>query len=162
MSGLQSGENRRRADAYLSRGYGGLVGFELKGGVDAGRLFIDSLKLLYHVANIGDARSLAIHPAHQQLTPEEQCAAGVTPGYVRLSVGLGHPEDILDRHPRRQPSFRSRGVEASRSRRHRSERCAGRVRRTAGAGWRPNAFQMRASLRAHARRPWPWNAATNA
>jgi O-acetylhomoserine (thiol)-lyase len=96
--GLQSGENRRRADAYLSGGYGGLVGFELKGGLEAGRRFIDSLKLLYHVANIGDARSLAIHPAsttHQQLTPEEQLAAGVTPGYVRLSVGLEHPEDIL-------------------------------------------------------------------
>jgi O-acetylhomoserine (thiol)-lyase len=96
--GLQTGENRRRAEAYLSNGYGGLVGFELRGGVEAGRRFIDSLKLLYHVANIGDARSLAIHPAsttHQQLTPEEQSAAGVTPGYVRLSVGLEHPEDIL-------------------------------------------------------------------
>jgi O-acetylhomoserine (thiol)-lyase len=96
--GLQSGENRRRADAYLSGGYGGLVGFELIGGLEAGRRFIDSLKLLYHVANIGDARSLAIHPAsttHQQLTPQEQLAAGVTPGYVRLSVGLEHPEDIL-------------------------------------------------------------------
>jgi O-acetylhomoserine (thiol)-lyase len=70
--GLQTGEPRRRADAYLKGGYGGLVGFELKGGVEAGRKFIDSLKLLYHVANIGDARSLAIHPAsttHQQLTP---------------------------------------------------------------------------------------------
>jgi O-acetylhomoserine (thiol)-lyase len=57
------------------------------------------LKLLYHVANIGDARSLAIHPAsttHQQLTPEEQLATGVTPGYVRLSVGLEHPDDILE------------------------------------------------------------------
>jgi O-acetylhomoserine (thiol)-lyase len=96
--GLQSGENRRRADAYLSGGYGGLVGFELRGGLEAGRRFIDSLKLLYHVANIGDARSLAIHPAsttHQQLTPAERLAAGVTPGYVRLSVGLEHPEDIL-------------------------------------------------------------------
>jgi O-acetylhomoserine (thiol)-lyase len=96
--GLQSGENRRRADAYLSGGYGGLVGFELAGGLEAGRRFIDSLKLLYHVANIGDARSLAIHPAsttHQQLTPHEQLAAGVTPGYVRLSVGLEHPEDII-------------------------------------------------------------------
>lgn len=96
---LQSGEFRRRADAYLKGGYGGLVGFELKGGVEAGRKFIDSLELLYHVANIGDARSLAIHPAsttHQQLTPEEQLAAGVTPGYVRLSVGLEHPDDILE------------------------------------------------------------------
>jgi O-acetylhomoserine (thiol)-lyase len=95
---LQTGESRRRADAYLKGGYGGLVGFELKGGVEAGRKFIDSLELLYHVANIGDARSLAIHPAsttHQQLTPDEQLAAGVTPGYVRLSVGLEHPDDIL-------------------------------------------------------------------
>jgi O-acetylhomoserine (thiol)-lyase len=96
--GLQSGEPRRRADAYLKGGYGALVGFELKGGVEAGRRFIDSLKLLYHVANIGDARSLAIHPAsttHQQLTAEEQLAAGVTPGYVRLSVGIEHPDDII-------------------------------------------------------------------
>jgi O-acetylhomoserine (thiol)-lyase len=96
--GLQSGENRRRADAYLKGGYGALVGFELKGGIEAGRRFIDSLKLFYHVANIGDARSLAIHPAsttHQQLTAEEQLAAGVTPGYVRLSVGIEHPDDIL-------------------------------------------------------------------
>jgi O-acetylhomoserine (thiol)-lyase len=96
--GLQSGENRRRADAYLKGGYGALVGFELKGGVEAGRSFIDALQLFYHVANIGDARSLAIHPAsttHQQLTPEEQLAAGVTPGYVRLSIGIEHPDDIL-------------------------------------------------------------------
>ena len=95
---LQSGEVRRRADAYLKGGYGGLVGFELKGGVEAGRRFIDSLKLFYHVANIGDARSLAIHPAsttHQQLIAEDQLAAGVTPGYVRLSVGIEHPEDII-------------------------------------------------------------------
>ena len=73
--GLMTGEPKRRADAYLKGGYGGLVGFELKGGRDAGRKFIDSLKMFYHVANIGDARSLAIHPAsttHSQLTPEEQ------------------------------------------------------------------------------------------
>ena len=96
--GLQTGENRRRADAYLKGGYGALVGFELKGGVEAGRRFIDALQLFYHVANIGDVRSLAIHPAsttHQQLSPEEQLAAGVTPGYVRLSVGIEHPDDIL-------------------------------------------------------------------
>jgi O-acetylhomoserine (thiol)-lyase len=96
--GLQTGEPRRRADAYLKGGYGALVGFELKGGVEAGRRFIDSLKLLYHVANIGDARSLAIHPAsttHQQLTSAEQLAAGVTPGYVRLSVGIEHADDII-------------------------------------------------------------------
>lgn len=96
--GLQTGETRRRADAYLKGGYGGLVGFELKDGADAGRRFIDNLKLLYHVANIGDARSLAIHPAsttHQQLSASEQLAAGVTPGYVRLSIGIEHPDDII-------------------------------------------------------------------
>jgi O-acetylhomoserine (thiol)-lyase len=92
--GLHRGEFRRHADTYLKGGYGGLVGFELKGGVEAGRKFIDSLKLLYHVANIGDARSLAIHPA--STTHHEQLAAGVTPGYVRLSGGLEHPDDILE------------------------------------------------------------------
>ncbi len=96
--GLQQGEARRRADTYLSGGYGGLVGFELKQGAEAGRKFIDALELFYHVANIGDARSLAIHPAsttHSQLSVEEQFATGVTPGYVRLSVGIEHIDDIL-------------------------------------------------------------------
>ena len=81
-----------------ARGYGGLVGFELAAGRDAGRRFIDSLKLLYHVANIGDARSLAIHPAtttHSQLTAEEQLKTGVSDGYVRLSVGIEHIDDII-------------------------------------------------------------------
>lgn len=94
----QSGEARARADRYLKGGYGGLVGFELAGGVDAGRRFIDALKLFYHVANIGDARSLAIHPAsttHSQLTPEEQAATGVSPGYVRLSIGIEHIDDLV-------------------------------------------------------------------
>ena len=92
-------EQKRRADAYLDGGYGGLVGFELKGGREAGRAFIDALELLYHVANIGDARSLAIHPAtttHSQLSPEEQLAAGVSDGYVRLSVGIEHIDDIVE------------------------------------------------------------------
>ncbi|GAB4151877.1 MAG: PLP-dependent transferase [Sphingomonadales bacterium] len=96
--GLMSGEARRRADVYLQGGYGGLVGFELKQGHEAGRRFIDSLALFYHLANIGDARSLAIHPAsttHSQLSAEEQAASGVTPGYVRLSIGLEHIDDIL-------------------------------------------------------------------
>jgi O-acetylhomoserine (thiol)-lyase len=96
--GLQTGEPRRRADAYFKGGYCGLVGFELKGGIEAGRRFIDALKLLFHVANIGDARSLAIHPVsttHQQLSSAEQLAAGVTPGYVRLSVGIEHPDEII-------------------------------------------------------------------
>jgi O-acetylhomoserine (thiol)-lyase len=96
--GLMTGEPKRRADTYLKGGYGGLVGFELKGGRDAGRKFIDSLQMFYHVANIGDVRSLAIHPAsttHSQLTPEEQAKTGVTDGYVRLSVGIEHIDDIL-------------------------------------------------------------------
>ena len=75
-----------------------MVGFELKGGKDAGRKFIDSLEMLFHVANIGDARSLAIHPAsttHSQLSPEEQAQTGVTDGYIRLSVGIEHIDDII-------------------------------------------------------------------
>jgi O-acetylhomoserine (thiol)-lyase len=92
------GEQKRRADTYLKGGYGGLVGFEIKGGKEAGRKFIDSLKLFYHVANIGDARSLAIHPAsttHSQLDPAEQLATGVSDSYVRLSVGIEHIDDII-------------------------------------------------------------------
>lgn len=94
----QDGETRRRADAYLKGGYGALVGFELKDGLGAGRRFIDALKMFYHVANIGDARSLAIHPAtttHSQLSDQERLAAGVSEGYVRLSVGIEHIDDIL-------------------------------------------------------------------
>ena len=96
--GLMEGEPRRRADTYLKGGYGALVGFELKDGSQAGRKFIDGLEMFYHVANIGDARSLAIHPAtttHQQLSDEEQMASGVTPGYVRLAIGIEHIDDIL-------------------------------------------------------------------
>jgi len=91
-------EQKRRTEFYLKSGNGGLVGFELKGGLDAGRAFIDALEMFYHVANIGDARSLAIHPAtttHSQLSPEEQLATGVTDGYVRLSIGIEHIDDIL-------------------------------------------------------------------
>jgi O-acetylhomoserine (thiol)-lyase len=94
----QTGELRRRADAVLKGGYGGLVGFELKDGVEAGKRFINALQLFYHVANIGDARSLAIHPAsttHSQLSSEDQLATGVSEGYVRLSVGIEHIDDIL-------------------------------------------------------------------
>jgi O-acetylhomoserine (thiol)-lyase len=90
-------EQRRRANFYL-KSHGGLVGFELRQGADAGARFIDALKLFYHVANIGDARSLAIHPAsttHSQLSPADQLASGVTPGYVRLSVGIEHIDDII-------------------------------------------------------------------
>ncbi|MBL9034178.1 MAG: O-acetylhomoserine aminocarboxypropyltransferase/cysteine synthase, partial [Rhodospirillaceae bacterium] len=96
--GAMTGEAKRRADAYLKGGYGALVGFEIKGGKEAGRKFIDALQLFYHVANIGDARSLAIHPAtttHSQLSPEEQLATGVSDSYVRLAIGLEHIDDIL-------------------------------------------------------------------
>lgn len=95
---IQPGAERSRAEAVLTGGFGGLVGFELKGGRAAGERFINALRLFYHVANIGDARSLAIHPAsttHSQLSSEEQVAAGVSEGYVRLSIGLEHIEDIL-------------------------------------------------------------------
>ena len=87
-----------RTAKYLARGHGGLLGFELKGGVEAGRAFIDALHMVYHVANIGDARTLAIHPAsttHSQLEAEEQMATGVSPGYVRLSIGIEHIDDII-------------------------------------------------------------------
>jgi len=95
---VQAGEARARADRYLTGGQGGLIGFELAGGLAAGRRFIDALRLFYHVANIGDARSLAIHPAsttHSQMSAEEQRAAGVNEGYVRLSIGIEHIDDIL-------------------------------------------------------------------
>jgi O-acetylhomoserine (thiol)-lyase len=96
---FQAGEAGKRAAKYLRPGsFGALIGFELKDGREAGRRFINALQLLYHVANIGDARSLAIHPStttHSQLSPENQLAAGVTPGYVRLSIGIEHPDDIL-------------------------------------------------------------------
>jgi len=95
---VMTGEAKRRADAYLKGGYGSLMGIELKGGKEAGQAFIEKLKMFYHVANIGDARSLAIHPAtttHSQLDEKEQAASGVTPGYVRLSIGIEHIDDIL-------------------------------------------------------------------
>jgi O-acetylhomoserine (thiol)-lyase len=86
------------AQKYAPRGPGAVLAFEIKGGVDAGRRFVDALQLHSHVANIGDVRSLVIHPAsttHSQLSAEEQLAAGVTPGLVRLSVGIEHIDDIL-------------------------------------------------------------------
>ena len=93
------GSEKSLTEKYLTQGHGALVGVELKGGMDAGRNFIDNLKLIYHVANIGDARTLAIHPAsttHSQLSEKEQIIAGVTTGYVRLSVGIEHIEDIIN------------------------------------------------------------------
>ncbi len=95
--GLREDPNYPVAARYLLRGFGGLVGFGIKGGREAGRKFINSVKLLSHLANIGDAKSLVIHPAtttHQQLTPEEQLATGVTDDYVRLSIGLEDARDI--------------------------------------------------------------------
>jgi len=96
--GLASHPSHAPARRYLPDGAGGLVGFGVKGGMEAGRRFIEGLNLFSHLANIGDARSLAIHPAsttHQQLSEEEQCQAGVTPDFVRLSVGLETIDDIL-------------------------------------------------------------------
>ena len=88
-----------RATKYLNGGNGPMVGIELKGGIEAGKKFIESLKMFYHVANIGDARSLAIHPAsttHSQLNEKELAASGVTQSYVRLCIGIEHIDDIID------------------------------------------------------------------
>jgi len=88
-----------RAIKYLKGGKGGLVGIELNGGIEAGKKFIEALKMFYHVANIGDARSLAIHPAsttHSQLNEKELLASGVTQGYVRLCIGIEHIDDIIE------------------------------------------------------------------
>ena len=96
--GLESHPDYERAKKYLPKGAGAVLGFGAKGGREAGARFIDNLKLFSHVANLGDAKSLAIHPAsttHSQLTEEEQKAAGVSPDFVRLSVGLEDIEDIL-------------------------------------------------------------------
>jgi len=96
--GLPSHESYERAQKYLPKGAGAVLGFGIKGGREAGRTFIDNLKLFSHLANVGDARSLAIHPAtttHQQLSAEEQAASGVTEDYVRLAVGIEDINDIL-------------------------------------------------------------------
>ena len=97
-STLHDGEIGDRAKKYLKGGNGALMGMELKGGIEAGKKFINNLKMFYHVANIGDARSLAIHPAsttHSQLNEADMLKAGVTPGYVRLSIGIEHSDDII-------------------------------------------------------------------
>jgi O-acetylhomoserine (thiol)-lyase len=95
--GLPKDTNHKLAARYLKRGFGGILGFGIKGGLDAGKKFINSVRLFSHLANIGDAKSLVIHPAsttHQQLSPEEQAATGVTADYVRLSIGLEDAADI--------------------------------------------------------------------
>jgi O-acetylhomoserine (thiol)-lyase len=95
--GLPGDPSYAMASKYFKRGFGGLVGFGIKGGLEAGKKFINSVKLLSHLANIGDAKSLVIHPAsttHQQLSPEEQAETGVTQDYIRLSIGLEDAEDI--------------------------------------------------------------------
>jgi O-acetylhomoserine (thiol)-lyase len=97
-AGLKSNRDYARAKKYLPKGPGAVLGFGVKGGRAAGACFIDNLKMISHVANIGDAKSMAIHPAsttHSQLTEEQQKAAGVTPDFIRLSIGLEDIEDIL-------------------------------------------------------------------
>ena len=96
--GLPSHKDHARAKRYLPNGAGAIIGFGIKGGSEAGKKFIDSVKLLSHLANIGDAKSLVIHPAsttHQQLSSEEQLSTGVTPDFIRLSVGIENVADII-------------------------------------------------------------------
>jgi O-acetylhomoserine (thiol)-lyase len=96
--GLAGSSEKPRADKYLGKGAGAIIGFGIKGGIDAGRRFIDSLELTSHLANIGDAKTLAIHPAtttHQQLSENEQLATGVTPDFIRLSIGIENINDII-------------------------------------------------------------------
>ena len=94
---LSSSPWNKLASKYCPKGSGSVLSFEIKGGIEAGKKFIEALKLLSHVANIGDVRSLAIHPAsttHSQLSPDEQLTAGVTPGLIRLSIGIENIKDI--------------------------------------------------------------------
>jgi O-acetylhomoserine (thiol)-lyase len=97
--GLESHPSHKLAEKYLKGNYGGLVGFGIKGGKENGKRLIESVKLFSHLANIGDTKSLIIHPAsttHQQLTAEEQAATGVSEDYIRLSIGIEDPEDIIE------------------------------------------------------------------
>ncbi|MFA6635584.1 MAG: O-acetylhomoserine aminocarboxypropyltransferase/cysteine synthase [Candidatus Omnitrophota bacterium] len=97
--GLSDSPEKERVKKYLPRGAGAILGFGIKGGLEAGKKFIDSLELISHLANVGDAKTLAIHPAtttHQQLSPKEQADTGVTPDFIRLSIGLEHTDDIIE------------------------------------------------------------------
>jgi O-acetylhomoserine (thiol)-lyase len=97
--GLEDHPSHKLALKYLKGSFGAIIGFGIKGGLEAGKKFINSVKLLSHLANIGDAKSLVIHPAsttHQQLTPDEQKTTGVTEDYIRLSIGLEDVEDIKE------------------------------------------------------------------
>lgn len=97
--GLRSSPYHERAKKYLRNGFGGVLMFKIKGGRDQADAFVNSLRLVSHLANVGDVRTLIIHPAsttHEQLSPEEQASAGVAPGVLRVSVGLEHIEDIKD------------------------------------------------------------------
>ena len=96
--GLDDSPEKEKVKKYLPKGAGAILGFGIKGGLEAGKRFIDSLQLISHLANVGDAKSLAIHPAtttHQQLSSEEQLATGVTPDFIRLSIGIEHIDDII-------------------------------------------------------------------
>jgi O-acetylhomoserine (thiol)-lyase len=96
--GLATSPEIKRTKKYLPKGAGAILGFGIKGGLEAGKKFIDSLELISHLANVGDAKTLAIHPAtttHQQLSSQEQLATGVTPDFIRLSVGIEHIDDII-------------------------------------------------------------------
>jgi O-acetylhomoserine (thiol)-lyase len=96
--GLEDSPYQANAKKYLPKGAGAILGFGIKGGAEAGKKFINSLQLISHLANVGDAKTLAIQPAtttHQQLSEKEQLATGVTPDYIRLSVGIEHIDDIL-------------------------------------------------------------------
>jgi len=96
--GLDDSPEKERVKKYLPRGAGAIIGFGIKGGLEAGKKFINSLELISHLANVGDAKSLAIHPAtttHQQLSEKEQIATGVTADFIRLSIGIEHIDDII-------------------------------------------------------------------
>jgi O-acetylhomoserine (thiol)-lyase len=111
--GLESSLERERAKKYLPKGAGAIIGFGIKGGSEAGKAFIDRLKLISHLANIGDARTLAICPAattHSRLSPDEQLSAGVTPDFIRLSIGIENPIDIIADIEQALPTFLERKV----------------------------------------------------